>query len=136
MSSSSILLFYISSLTYFSSSINFSNTTFCSSRNFLLFFIYNFCSSLRFRDNFSYLNHSSLSISSSSFSANKCFFSAALHIIYRCKAGKLRLTICLKYSLIVLILSLPVAPILDLRLSMISLMRLSGFYIVLSSIIF
>lgn len=119
MSSNSILLFSISSFTFLSYSISYSRVPFCKLRNCCLFWIFLLCSSVRLREFFSYLNHSSISAYFYSSSANKCFFSAALHIMYLWRAGKLKFTICLKYSLIVFILYFPVAPILDLKLSII-----------------
>lgn len=118
ISSSSMLFSSISFFMFFRSRISFSSRTFCYLRNYLLLWIYLFCSSLRFSAFLSSVNHSSSSWSSI---PKRCFPSAADHIIYLCKAGRLRLTICLKYSLIVLILSFPVAPIRYLRLSIMAL---------------
>lgn len=126
ISYNSTLLSSISYFTSFNSSINFQSIPFCSSKIDCLFFISPFSSSLRFKATFNSLNHSSASAYSSSLSANKCFFQVALHIIYLCKAGKLKFTIYLKYQLIVFLLSFPVAPILDLKLSIISLICFPG----------
>lgn len=115
MSSSSMLFSSISFLISFKSPINFYSSCFCSLRNSLLLWISHFCYSLRFSASLSSTNHSSSSCWSF---PNRCLPSAADHIMYLWSAGKLRLTICLKYSLMVLILSRPVAPILYLRESM------------------
>ncbi len=102
--------------------INFSNTFFCSCKNNFFDCTYFFCSSVKFSDCFSSLYHSS--VSSYSFWLNKWFYSDALHIMYRCKAGKLKFTIWRKYSFIVLILYFPAAPILYRRLSIIEFISL------------
>ncbi len=102
--------------------INFSRTFFCSCKNDFFDYTSFFCSSVKFSDCFNSLYQSS--VSSYSFWLNKCFYSEALHIMYRCKAGKLKFTIWRKYSFIVLILSFPAAPILYRRLSIIELISL------------
>ena len=121
ISSSSKLFISISSFTSLSSLINPSKIIFCSLRNYCLFFISFFCYQVRFKEDFSSLNHYYFYAYFYSAFEKRCLSSAALHIMYRWRAGRLRFTICLKYSLMVLILYFPVAPILDLRLSISSL---------------
>lgn len=115
MSSSSMLFYSISFLISFKSPISFYSSCFCSLRNSRLLWISHFCYSLKFKASLNSTNHSSSSCWSL---PKRCLPSAADHIMYLCNAGRLRLTICLKYSLMVLILSRPVAPILYRKLSM------------------